>query len=174
MALAAFAICQANAQNDPKEVAFIKEATGLKRKIIYSDGVSSYAIRQIKENLKADTLIPQILILTKEDRAQIAFCLEKMSNPIWVEGLFKRSKLIKRDTIDAIFKDKARSWDYFYKTYGRYFDSFSKPIFLRDSTFCIFYRRYSGGDEGGSDDLSIYQKTKGKWKKVKKLYWSMS
>ena len=85
----------------------------------------------------------------------------------WNERLVEKVKIISRDTLDVIFKERNKSWQYFYRHFGRRFHSFCAPIFLRNNTLCIFYAEYGCGSLCGAGQIQLYKKEGDVWKPVK-------
>ena len=104
--------------------------------------------------------------LTASERAFIIEQSKKRLIDFWKTSFFPKISIIDNDTIQSIFQDQAKGWEYFYKHYGQSFSSFSAPIFLRDYKFCIFYSDRSCGNKCGTGQLKLYQKEDGKWKQV--------
>lgn len=180
-----FALGDVRGQNDERSQTFIKAVIGdfvkqnQTKKIIYSDKV--YSVNDIRKALDHDTLPnihfvkrpydTTIIVLTRDERAYINSELDQMMSRLWTDGLLDNSKMIPQDTIDAIFKDRTKRWEYFYNKYGGGgFYSFSRPIFIRNNSICFFYREYSCGDLCASGELALYVNKKGKWVKLKVLY----
>lgn len=85
----------------------------------------------------------------------------------WKPADFPSVRLVMKDTVEAIFKVFTRHWTYFQKNIGRDFNEFSMPIFLRNSTYCLFYEaNYCGGLCGGGR-LSLYKREGEHWKIIK-------
>lgn len=103
---------------------------------------------------------------TKEELSFIEKSM-KASSIKWSSGLFGSAKIMSRDSIDAIFKDKSKGWYYFYKHIGKGVYSFSLPIFLRNDTYCLFYSDYSCGYTCGEGHFKLYKKENGSWVEVK-------
>lgn len=85
----------------------------------------------------------------------------------WTKELFPNIKIVSSDTIDSIFKDNSKWWEYYYEHIGRSFNSFSFPIFLRNDTYCLFYSDHHCGGLCGGGRLTLYKKENNKWTEVK-------
>lgn len=160
------------AQNDPRDQAFVREVMNLKEKVVYVDAYDR-DMNDLRKDLKNNVIVPKVLVLTKAEHLNINKAIADMQKTTWKEGLFNNSVMIRRDTLDVIFRNpKHGGWDEFYKKYGRGYYQFSKPIFLRSHTFCIFYKGHSCGELCGSGGTSVYQLINGKWKNIAGLtYW---
>src|SRR5437588_327384 len=155
------------AQNDTGSVDFIRAIVHSDEKIVYTDSIGDYTISFIKEGLhrsdiynspkiKANRRFPAF---TAEEKRYINKELNKMQMYTWRDSLLSNYLLIKQDTINAIFKNGVfDGWGYFNSHFGEGFYNFSKPIFLRNHTICIFYKGYSCGHLCGEGDLTIYVK----------------
>jgi hypothetical protein len=108
-------------------------------------------------------------IFTTSEQQIIRTEIENPKVTQWTNSLVDSVNFISKDTITAIFKDRKRSWDYFYYHYGDRFHSFSAPIFLRNNTLCLFYADYSCGGLCGSGIIMLYRKENGVWKYVRKF-----
>lgn len=82
----------------------------------------------------------------------------------WETILVDKARIISQDTVNAIFKDKYRWWNYFYKHYGKGFSSYSAPIFLRNYTLCLFYSGHSCGGLCGGGQVTLFKKEHNTWK----------
>ncbi|MFD2873827.1 hypothetical protein ACFS5N_15180 [Mucilaginibacter ximonensis] len=90
--------------------------------------------------------------------------IDKMVNYKWYDHLFLDSRMISTDTVNAVFKDwKGRGWNYMYKMGIHKLYTFSKPILLRNGTFCLFYYGYSCGGLCGYGEFALYKNENGKW-----------
>ncbi len=85
----------------------------------------------------------------------------------WTKELFTTIKIISEDTLNSIFKDKSKWWNFFHKNFGQSFNTFSIPIFLRNDTYCLFYSDNHCGGECGDGRLILYKKERNKWTEVK-------
>ncbi|HTE00559.1 MAG TPA: hypothetical protein VK668_14795 [Mucilaginibacter sp.] len=199
LALLLLVICsslKSNAQNDAVTQQFIKSALrepsrfikGLlnEQKIIYVDRLDPGMIDRIKQdinkyetykktsNVNHNRSLPGITF-SKAERIFIINQLDKSKRHIWKKGLIENSFLLNHDTLQKIYDthpvsiDKESFWQFFNKHYGKVFYEFSKPVFIRDQTICIFYIAYHCGEMCGRGELSIYIKGENKWKKVDSL-----
>jgi len=85
----------------------------------------------------------------------------------WDTKLVDKAKIISRDTVTAIFKDRNKWWTYFYKYYGESFNTYSAPIFLRNYTLCLFYSSNSCGGLCGGGQITLFKKEGNTWKPFK-------
>lgn len=139
-----------------------------------SSSLNVYTIKEIKGKLSKDTIKNSIpynknnagnnFIPSGNERKKINKALRKLSGFRWSLKYFHDIKLISRDSLDIIFKDRKNlGWNYFHKVYGEGFHSFSKPIFLRNKTICIFYSAYNCGGLCGNGQLEIYKRINNQW-----------
>lgn len=161
-------------QNNPEDIEFIKSVVKIESSAVYSDSFYKGMVEDMRKILRRDTIISKELILTSADRLQINYALAEMDKPIWKSGLFDNTKMMSGDTIENIFKDREKGWDFFYKHYGNKIYSFSKPIFLRDHTICFFYQDYGCGWLCAQGEFAIYRKRNGKWEKWRTLLRTIS
>jgi len=85
----------------------------------------------------------------------------------WTKELFTNAKLINGDTINAIFVNRLKRWEYFYTHIGNAFHTFSVPVFLRNDTYCLFYSDISCGNLCGEGKLILYKKEHNSWVAIK-------
>lgn len=146
-----------------------------------SNSLSSYAIKEIIDELKEDTLKNSfdynksdeinIFIPSNKERNKINKALRKLSGFRWSKKYFHNMKIIGRDSLDFIFKDRKNlGWNYFHKEYGEGYYSFSKPIFFRKNTISIFYSSYNCGGLCGGGQLDLYRKINDQWQLYFTLY----
>ena len=137
--------------------------TETKGKIIYTEKIWPSNLTQIKEALSKeitqnrdyripnlDNNLPEQIKFTKKE---IKFVLKEIienNKQGWVKNRIIESQFIARDTIEIYLQKKSPFYNYY---------SFSKPIFLRNNSICIFY---CDGNDGGR--LATYMKVNGKWK----------
>ena len=106
---------------------------------------------------------------SKEDIQELK---AKVPNTIqqWTKVHFPKATLISYDTFKAIFKDSYKGWTYFSLHYGTRLYTISKPIFLKNNTYCLFYHGYTCGILCGSGKISLYKLELNKWIEVRS-YW---
>lgn len=125
-------------------------------KITYTEKIWPHFLEEIKDALKKTTLqiwdtrfpketdeIPISILFTNKEMDYVYNEIEKNNKNGWAKGKLENSEFIASENSE--------------KYYGIY--SFSKPVFLRNNTICIFY---SDGNESGS--LATYIKINGEWK----------
>lgn len=167
-------------QNDPKSTDFIREVIIEKDSINYYDHLDKYTLNEIQETLNKDTLFNksifidvkkphEYLVLTTDEKAIVQKKLGEARTFFWKEGLFDRSKLIATNQDNSNKAVNEKRINYFKKKY-----SFSKPIFFRSNTICIFYSDYSCGGECGEGYLIVYRKESSRWIRWLTLYGWMS
>lgn len=112
------------------------------------------------------------ITFTPEEINYINLELNNLKFHGWRDGVLKNSVRIPADTIKKIFYGdyKSYGWLYFTKHYGKSYYSFSKPIFLRNGTVCLFYSGYYCDNQCGEGGFYIYLKINGEWKPLDFLY----
>ncbi|TCC88170.1 hypothetical protein EZ428_20835 [Pedobacter frigiditerrae] len=133
-----------------------------KEKFLLADEPFNFNAFDCLVELKNDTLT-----FTK---SEINYILKEQSlKPIkkWTKDLLPNSKIIAQDSINNIFKDRTKGWNYFYKNIGQSFETFSNPIFVRNNTYCIFYKSNSCGWLCAGGNLSVYKKEGNNWIVIK-------
>jgi hypothetical protein len=155
---------------------FYKKETKSANSFIYSKGIDSYWLDELKKTIcNTDTLrkyltidnkrkITDSLILTKNEKKFILDQLEFQTDTSqWNNLNINNSLAINQDTIKAIFKNKKKMWSYFYAKYKTDLKSFSIPIIIRNNSLCIFYNDVNCGDLCGEGKFAIYRKENDKW-----------
>src|ERR1700744_1814089 len=143
----------AKAQNSAEDVKFLNEVVDIKRfktQGFYVDRFPANQLDEMKKMLNKDTIHSNswnwhdrtFFVFSKSEREFIVNELEKIKNFRWQNGLIADYKMLTQDTVDNIFNDKYRWWPYFNNHYGVFFYQFSKPIFLRNHTVCVYYQEY--------------------------------
>ncbi|MFM6975615.1 MAG: hypothetical protein ACKOW2_02045 [Sphingobacteriaceae bacterium] len=135
---------------------------------VYASGLSANRIDYIKKELSIDTLIDleckkNKVILSKEEKVYIYRQLDGMKTQVWQKNLIENSILINKDTISTIFKRPVSAQLNFFSKYPHGYSFFSKPIFIRDNTLCIFYCGYNCFDLCFDDKLLILRKEGEDW-----------
>ncbi|RZK71014.1 MAG: hypothetical protein EOO85_20415 [Pedobacter sp.] len=131
--------------------------------------------RELFDALKSDTLVDKLLlggrdkpqnklILTKKEKKEISFHLNKLKQLNWKDEFIPGVKLLSRDTVKYYLKDITYGWQRMDDRGIAGYYSFSNPIFLRNETFCIFQYDYNCGRLCGEGTIMVYRKEKGKWK----------
>lgn len=145
-----------------KEQKFINDVFTItqKKDLIYTNKVLPYYIDEISNSLKYDTIkrnksssiiSKEWVILSKCEKKIIEKKIKKYNERSWAANKLPQYKYMHLDTLSAM---KYRYWT-----------SFTKPIFIRNNTMCVFY--YSEVD-WGSFRLYIYQN--GKWEYFSSLW----
>lgn len=136
---------------------------------VYVDGLNSNRIAYIeKQLLNQDTLVDMDckknrVILSPKEKEYISRQLQKMKTEVWQANLLANSILISKDTIDAVFKKPLSAQFELFSKYPHGYSFFSKPIFLRNGTLCIFYCGYNCAQSCFDDHLLIFRKEGEQW-----------
>ncbi|MBS1641613.1 MAG: hypothetical protein JST94_01135 [Bacteroidetes bacterium] len=165
-------------KNKSKEfiIDFYKQKSNSTIPFLFTKGINQYEKKELAKAFERnDTLkkwsridnklvVIDSLILTKNEKQYIIDELGRQTDTsLWNEINIPNSLTISQDTITAIFKDRTRGWNYFYKTYGRSFNSFTIPIFFRNNELCAFYYDNSCGRLCGEGVFAIYKRENGNW-----------
>lgn len=169
-----------NAHSQDRECkAFINNFFDKSAKLVYRDRVGEHVIENMKEALNQDTLYAlgarfnqadDRLLLTQQERNYIQHELKLLAQLTWTDELFENGKALTKAVIDSIYNDRTRGWSYFKKHYGSRLYNFSKPIFLRTHSLCVFYSGYSCGPRCGEGQLMLFRKKNGTWEHWMDLY----
>jgi hypothetical protein len=135
---------------------------------VYSNRISGRKIDEIKKMLNVDTLIDQEciknkVILSEKERQYINQQLEKMRSHVWPKDFIKDAIQIKGDTINTVLKQSISKQLEFFLKYPHGYSFFSKPIFMRNRTLCIFYTGYNCAKSCYYDQLLILRKEGENW-----------
>jgi hypothetical protein len=129
---------------------------------VLEDRPSSLAFPDCLKNVLEDTM--------SFSRAEMDFISKKAKNSFvhfWTDAIFPGKKIISSDTIQSIFEDRKKGWQYVYKHIGTGLHEYSPPIFIRKNTYCLFYYGYRCGGKCGEGSLRLYKKEGDQWKEVK-------
>ena len=155
------------------------------RQIVYTDKVErsiiDYAIQQVGEKrhfkgiLKTDNL--HSLNLTKEEQKYLIDQLKKNELNIWQDSLFHDSRCIPIDSIWTFLEKQKEEYKNQQNSVKKSEDilqldqnkpcvfTFTKPIYFRDNSFCLLYRRKLFGKVRGNQELCFYKMDGGVWTK---------
>jgi len=158
-----------NAQNKSLSNTFLKEHFRHLEPITYTNAISTGLEKEFRSIFNNDTLrnnqSEAMLILTKVDKEHIYNELRKLNQRFVDKGLLRKSCFLPKEKLDLILKDPFSGWADFYKKYGKGYYSFSKPIFIRDNSICIFFFNFDCGVLCAKGELSVYKKSGNKWVK---------
>ena len=169
--IALFSSYSIMAQKDDEAVKFLNDyiKSKTKNKIIYTEKIWPSNLNDIKralgktkiqlrennpDNIK--TILPEKIIFTEKEMKYVSEEIEKNNNNGWVKNKVVDAQFIARDTIESYLSKKSSFYIY---------HSFSKPIFLRNNSICIFYF-----DETEGGKLATFVKVNGSWKYFAELY----
>lgn len=131
-------------------------------KVFYKEGISLNELKTIKERFKGalyDVKCPLkdgTLILSSQELDSINRALDNMANrTLWPDSLFSKSKLIRKDRSNLPYKNKSA----FDQPNSESQYVMAKPIFLRNSTICIFYCAYASSHFR----LMVFKKVNNQW-----------
>ena len=147
---------------------------------LYSEKIDNYTIEMVKDqflsdlpfikfSLNKDTTNAEKIIFDSSERKYIIDQLNLLNSTVWPNTIFPKSNVIAFSKIDSIQKSvNERKLDPILRLcYSVHF--FSKPIFLRQNTICLFYT--------GTTDFAmkegefwIYKKDNTKWEKYSPIY----
>lgn len=139
--------------------------------ILYLDKIYT---GDLKDDLARDTLIDiyadykkrdikEFLVLTKSERQYINNQIDEMTGKKWPEKLFKNSRMLNKDSLKTLYDSLGRRTDNNNYNTGHY--GFSKPIFFRNNTLCIFRMYYYCGVLCAHGETVIYIKENRTWTK---------
>lgn len=157
---------------DEESTAFLYYFFGKSATITYVNSLPESEIEYIKEalsrrvvyELRAKYGEPNYrLVLTWRERRYIRHALRLQRKLSWPDQLFENGKRLTELDVRGIFSDRAYGWTRFREQYGQQLYRFSKPIFIRAHSLCIFYSSYECGSLCGEGKLMILKKESNTW-----------
>lgn len=144
-------------------------------KLYYADGLNNNTLQFIENTIVAkDTLYSiweadpeqnKYIVLDASEKRIINQELGKMQGKkLWSQKLFDNAQPLDRKMIDNIFCNIIGQFEFF-RNYPNGFYEFSRPIFLRNESICIFYCSLNCGSLCLDSNLLIFIKKDGKWEK---------
>lgn len=177
-------------QSDRSELNFLE---GLIRQsqpegqITYTDKISKVELDKIKSRLNKSTIYDlsstrnqNWITLNRQEKKYLFEQLEIVNNPLWKENLFPGSRLIKEDEVLSYIKKTTQDYLENYnnpnnteedkmklvKNYQRpNVFKFSRPVYLRNRSFCLIYFSSICGNPCGFDELCFYKIENNTWTK---------
>lgn len=177
-------------QSDRSELNFLE---GLIRQsqpegqITYTDKISKVELDKIKSRLNKSTIYDlsstrnqNWITLNRQEKKYLFEQLEIVNNPFWKENLFPGSRLIKEDEVLSYIKKTTQDYLENYnnpnnteedkmklvKNYQRpNVFKFSRPVYLRNRSFCLIYFSSICGNPCGFDELCFYKIENNTWTK---------
>jgi hypothetical protein len=158
-------------------------------KLVYTERISEWAYQLSKENMNktlfvGDATATKELRFSKKEKEFILSQIKLCTRPYWPDSFFNYSKRIKLDSVSQYFKTKLDAKRRIFPLidspgYSRAFwlalirelnrrdwvFSFSKPIYLRNNTLALLYLQAVCGFGCGYEELVLYRKSGGEWKK---------
>lgn len=137
-----------------------------------ADSLEDFELKLIKLWLANDTLqnkrgqintqikgsLPKYILLTAEEKKHVDLEIASMQRKIWTDAPIKGVKILNADTA-AVWRKRSTE---FKQTRSAYF-SFSKPIFIRNNTVCLFYSGHICGPLCSTGFLIAYTKVGDEW-----------
>jgi hypothetical protein len=110
----------------------------------FNEPATLHRIKFLKDSLKSETIV-----FTAEEKLLIKGQIE-MRGKDWLKRNFENVTITTRP--DTIYTKAA------YELFN-----FTRPVFLRDNSICVFYQQNSCGALCGYGRLGLYRKLSGKW-----------
>ncbi|GGE71325.1 hypothetical protein EV200_1166 [Pedobacter psychrotolerans] len=126
--------------------------------IVYFQIIDKFTLTQLEKIVLKDSLsgifedYDKKFSLTRSERSQIKQELDQMQKYHWSSKLFNKIQGIAVDP-DSINKNLGQNK----------IVTFSKPIFIREKTYCLFYNGYSCGSRCGQGRFILYKRMHKKW-----------
>jgi hypothetical protein len=149
-----------------------------KNSLVICNKGSDYFYEVISEANFSDTIFgkkkDKFFILNEDERNFIKKEIEKLNSFSWTKSKIDAKTIIPIQTFEKIFNDENSIKNFFNRNRGLVIYSFSKPIFLRNDSICIFAYAYYCGMECTAIHLSIYEKANSRWIKAALISGSMA
>ncbi|GAB3281375.1 hypothetical protein GCM10027347_56990 [Larkinella harenae] len=166
---------------DQSSIAFLHDFFGQSAQITYLDKFWESELTNLQKALARDTLQDAFktkrqepadyLKLTRQERSHIQRELRLLPQFSWTSQLFKSGKLLNMAALERTIRGYSRDDKELKKQYGSRYYSFSKPIFIRNHSVCIFYVEYSCFSmKCGEGKLMVFKQTKTGWVPWMELY----
>ncbi len=159
---------------------FLKDSA---KPVVVAEKLDSFTISTIKDQLIPDsffrrtsadkwkTVIIDTFGLSPEERRYLDSSTTDLYNSSWQAAWLPPCTILDQQGIDALMASGPAMPKYLKTTFNA--DRFywlSKPIFLRNYSFCIFYCETNNGKPSGSSaSLLIFSRKNRKWEKLMKL-----
>jgi hypothetical protein len=141
-------------------------------KIIYSDRFphDSFFENRVASILKRKKISgitketeANCLFLSKAEKRLVKDYIKSTESRKLPDNLFSNSECINSDTLNSIFKDDKRGWQYFREKYSASYFHILKPFFFRNNSLCLSYIIVITSLHDFEDRLIFYKKKNGKW-----------
>ena len=126
----------------------------IRDKMDYRNDYAVFKTERMYSELKKDTIYGFsnfVMVLTQREKQDIIRNLEPKNYEYWLGKLVNPNNLEEKMKIEP--NDKI-GW------------VITKPVFMRDYTYCAFGYSYFYGSESGESSYCIYKQTNGKWNKI--------
>ncbi|WP_247236170.1 hypothetical protein [Telluribacter sp. SYSU D00476] len=133
---------------------------------LYTDRLYDHHVMMIHEALQPDTLrslerhlyeADSVLVLTSKEKAFVNSEVAKLTTIRWNENLLEKGTLVVKDSLSGQETQSSST---------RRLHRFSKPIFIRNDSVCIFYYDYFNLGcvmRCGTGTLQVYKKKNNNW-----------
>lgn len=142
--------------------------------LYYTSEINSNHFRSIMEDLKNKKLIGidetgersaiDTVHLSDEEWKYLNDQMAMQTSKIWRKPLLKDWYVVEKDTVNKLFRQMQKPWELYDKYFNGRLYSFSKPVFFRGNTLCLFYFGYDCGSRCGFGDFGVYELKDGEWK----------
>lgn len=151
---------------------YLREAVAFLKDVARIDFKEPGTVIMIQPTLDEEGLKDALANTVEFSPAELAYIRDKKYPVLerWPTQLLPAARWVESDTVRNIFNKRELRWTYFNRQYGNRLVTYSAPIFLRNSTYCIFQAGYSCGSLCGAGNLSLYQKKNGSWQLVKSYF----
>ncbi|WGQ10136.1 hypothetical protein QG516_00515 [Pedobacter gandavensis] len=168
-------------ENQEKEFLnwFFRAHQKLNGKVFYLGTLDDESIKYLRSTLKPDTLYSGLsdeedfkhfgkdkLVFSKSERMLIQKKIIALKFQNLPDQLFEGGKLLTSDSLKLYAEGNLDAWSNLNKNKIYKYFMFSRPIFLRNNTICLFnYAQYCGF-KCGIGKTAIYRKEHGRWRRL--------
>ena len=171
------------AQNEKQEKEFLnwffREHQKLNGKVFYLAAIATDKLSYLRSAVHADTLYAEFppeegiqnyrkdtLVFSVTDRALLQREMKSLKSQNLPDQCFEGGKMLSTDSLKLYAKDNLDFWGNLAKNKMNSFWMFSRPIFLRDQTICVFnYSNYCGF-KCAYGKTAVYEKRHGRWRRL--------
>lgn len=130
------------------------------------DAIKTALTKRTITSIKKDSTQNNSITLTKAEQKYIFNKLDEMHKMVWEKNVFANSTRVQPDSSSFYFSEFAQAnrkgWN---PKSGRQIWEITKPIYLRDNSYCLLFTLYYCGSLCGRDELCFYKNINGNWRK---------
>ena len=154
--------------------------TPVPKPVLVAESLDAATLAWLKDALSIDTLYRRsshdnwktvaidTFVLYAAEQHYKDSCLNNMTDFKWTNALLPGAVILDKYAVDTLKQKGYSAFDYLRTTFATdRFYFFSKPIFLRDNTICLFYNEtLNMGPVGSSAKINIYIRRNNRWESI--------